>query len=88
MELIRRHLADQPSGYAAYLSLQRALMRRHIARGGSAEDFCRRLSPHFRARYGAVTELAGTAANAESGGRLERQKRFEAGSETELRHAA
>ena len=52
MELIRRHLASQPSGYAAYLSLQRALMRRHIAKGGTAEDFCRRLSPVYRKRYG------------------------------------
>jgi hypothetical protein len=56
MELIRRHLASQPSGYAAYLSLQRALMRHHIAKGGTAEDFCRRLSPIFRARYGAVLD--------------------------------
>lgn len=54
MEVMRRHLATQPTGLAAYLALQCALMRRFLARGGSAEDFCERLAPIFHRRYAAV----------------------------------
>lgn len=54
MEVMRRHLATQPTGLAAYLALQCALMRRFLARGGSAEEFCERLAPIFHRRYAAV----------------------------------
>jgi hypothetical protein len=51
MELGRRYLARSPSRFQAYLALQRALMNRHLARGGTAEDFCARLAPAFRRRW-------------------------------------
>lgn len=54
MELARRYLARHRTSYAAYIALQRALMAHHIARGGSAADFCTRLAPVFRQRYGAL----------------------------------
>jgi hypothetical protein len=43
-----------PSRFAAYTALQCALMRRHLARGGTAEDFCIRLAPVFHRRYAPV----------------------------------
>lgn len=51
MELIRQFAARHPTGFAAYLALEIALMRRFIARGGSEEEFCRRLAPAFHRRY-------------------------------------
>ncbi len=51
MEITRRYRIAYPSGFAAYLALQRALMARYQARGGTAEDFCQRLAPVFRRRY-------------------------------------
>jgi hypothetical protein len=51
MELARRFVAMHPSPFGAYLALQRALMARHMARGGTQEDFCARLAPVFRRRY-------------------------------------
>ena len=36
---------------AAYLALQSALMRRFLARGGTAEEFCERLAPTYHRRY-------------------------------------
>jgi hypothetical protein len=51
MELARRFRARYPSGFGAYLALQRALMIRYLARGGTQEDFCTRLAPVFRRRY-------------------------------------
>jgi hypothetical protein len=54
MEIMRRYVATQPTRLAAYLALQCALMRRYLARGGTAEDFCERLAPIFHRRYAAV----------------------------------
>lgn len=54
MEIIRRHVAAQPTGFAAYIALQCALMRRYLARGGTAEDFCQRLAPVYRRRFAPV----------------------------------
>ncbi|MGH7506766.1 MAG: hypothetical protein ACRELX_13995 [Longimicrobiales bacterium] len=51
MELATRFIARYRSGFGAYLALQRALMERYIARGGSQEDFCQRLAPVFRRKY-------------------------------------
>jgi hypothetical protein len=51
MEIMRRHMATQPTRLAAYLALQCALMRRFLARGGTAEDFCERLAPIYHQRY-------------------------------------
>lgn len=54
MEIMRRHVAMQPTRFAAYLALQCALMRRFLARGGTAEEFCERLAPIFHRRYAAM----------------------------------
>lgn len=51
MELARRYFGTHGSRFEAYLALQRALMARHLARGGTSEDFCARLAPVFRRRY-------------------------------------
>lgn len=52
MEIIRRFVTEQRTPYAAYTALQIALMRRFVARGGTAEEFCDRLAPAFNRRYG------------------------------------
>jgi hypothetical protein len=54
MEIMRRHIATQPTRLAAYLALQCALMRRFLARGGTAEEFCQRLAPIYHRRYAAL----------------------------------
>ena len=54
MEVARRFLREHHGGSAAYLALQLALMRHYVARGGTAEEFCARLAPAFRRRWGAV----------------------------------
>ena len=54
MEIIRRFLTASPSRFEAYCALQCALMRRHVARGGTTEDFCLRLAPVFHRRYAPV----------------------------------
>jgi hypothetical protein len=54
MEVARRFLREHRGGSAAYLALQLALMRHYVARGGTAEEFCARLAPAFRRRWGAV----------------------------------
>jgi hypothetical protein len=51
MEIMRRHMMTQPTRLAAYLALQCALMRRFLARGGTAEEFCERLAPIYHQRY-------------------------------------
>jgi hypothetical protein len=52
MEILRRFLETSPTPFGAYVNLQCALMQRHVRRGGTAEDFCRRLAPAFHRRYG------------------------------------
>lgn len=54
MEIIRRYMAGYATGFAAYLALERALMQRFVARGGSPEEFCVRLAPAFRQRFAPV----------------------------------
>lgn len=54
MELARRYVGTHRSPFHAYLALQRALMARHVARGGTMEDFCARLAPAFRRKYAAL----------------------------------
>ncbi len=48
----RVFLSQHTSGLSAYNNLQRTLMRRFLRRGGSAEEWCTRIAPAFRARYG------------------------------------
>lgn len=54
MEITRRFLDTSPTRFAAYLALQCALMSRFVARGGTDEEFCRRLAPAFHRRYAPV----------------------------------
>ena len=51
MELVPGYLARHPTPLAAYLALQRALMRHYVARGGTAEGFCAHLAAAFRQRF-------------------------------------
>ena len=62
MEIIRRHMATQPTRLAAYLALQCALMRRFLAKGGTAEEFCERLAPIYHRRYAPLILGDATAA--------------------------
>lgn len=54
MELLRKHVTSQPTRFAAYVALECALMRRYVARGGTVEEFCSRLAPIFRRRFGPI----------------------------------
>lgn len=54
MEILRKHVASQPTRLAAYVALECALMRRYLARGGTLEDFCARLAPIFHQRFAPV----------------------------------
>lgn len=56
MELLRTYCGIHPLTLATYLEMQRALMARFIARGGTAEEFCARIAPAFRRKYGALLE--------------------------------
>jgi hypothetical protein len=51
MEIARKFLEVCPTRFAAYVSLQAALMARYVARGGTSEDFCLRLAPVFHRKY-------------------------------------
>ncbi len=59
MILATEYRARHASGFRAYMALQAALMRRHIARGGTIQSWCARLAPAFQQRYG--TELLSQA---------------------------
>lgn len=52
MEISRRYIDSRRTPLAAYLDLQRALIRRHVACGGSIEEFCDRLAPVYHRRFG------------------------------------
>jgi len=54
MEIMRRFMEGQPTGFGAYIALQCALMRRFVAAGGTEEDFCARLAPVFHRKYAGV----------------------------------
>lgn len=45
------YLARCGSGFEAYMALQRALIARWVARGGTEESWCDRMAPLFRVRY-------------------------------------
>ena len=45
------YLARCGNGFEAYMALQRALVSRWLARGGTEQSWCERLAPVFRARY-------------------------------------
>lgn len=62
MELSRQFAARYPTGFAAYLALEVALMRHFVARGGTEEEFCVRLAPAFHRRYASLLLLDEPAA--------------------------
>jgi hypothetical protein len=45
------------TGFEAYMALQRALITRWVARGGTVESWCRVMAPLFRRRYGVLVDL-------------------------------
>lgn len=45
------YLARCGSGFEAYMALQRALIARWIARGGTEQSWCERMAPLYRRRY-------------------------------------
>ena len=58
MTLAIEYLTRFPfSPYQAYLEMQRALMRRFVARGGSEEEFVARLAGAFRTYFGWMLDV-------------------------------
>lgn len=53
MELLNTFCGNEPFTLTEYMALQRSLLQRFLAQGGTEEEFCRRLAPVFRRRYGA-----------------------------------
>lgn len=51
------YLARCGSGFEAYMALQRALIARWVARGGTEESWCDRMAPVFRARYAGLARV-------------------------------
>lgn len=49
--LMEMYRARCGSGFEAYMALQRALMERWLARGGTTEMWCASMAPAFRRRY-------------------------------------
>lgn len=56
MMLLERLMGDCESPFQAYMELQRRLLQRWMARGGTEEAWCQRLAPAFHARYGWIIE--------------------------------
>lgn len=44
------------TGFEAYMALQRALIARWVARGGTEESWCNDMAPLFRQRYSVLVE--------------------------------
>ena len=62
MILVQEYLARHGSPFAAYMALQRALLRQFLARGGTEEIWCTRIAPAFRRRYAPVFATAARSA--------------------------
>jgi hypothetical protein len=56
MILAEKYRARSSSAFDAYMALQRALLNRWMAQGGTEESWCLRLAPVFRARYAELVE--------------------------------
>ena len=54
MVLAQQYLAKHQSPFAAYMALQRALMRHYMIQGGTEEVWCQKIAPLFRQRYAPV----------------------------------
>ena len=44
------------TGFEAYMALQRALIARWVARGGTEESWCNSMAPLFRRRYSVLVD--------------------------------
>jgi hypothetical protein len=56
MILAEKYRARSSSAFDAYMALQRALLNRWMAQGGTEESWCLRLAPVFRTRYAELVE--------------------------------
>jgi hypothetical protein len=56
MEVLRTIEPRSTSAFQAYMTLQARLYGRFQARGGTCEEWSRRLAPAFRSRYGYILE--------------------------------
>jgi hypothetical protein len=56
MVLAEQYRARCDSAFDAYMTLQRALLNRWVAQGGTEESWCLRLAPVFRARYAELVD--------------------------------
>jgi hypothetical protein len=56
MILADKYRARSSSAFDAYMALQRALLNRWMAQGGTEESWCLRLAPVFRTRYAELVE--------------------------------
>jgi hypothetical protein len=56
MMLAEFYRARAGSGFGAYMTLQRALLARWVARGNTEASWCTRMAPRFRERYGALLD--------------------------------
>ena len=45
------------TGFEAYMALQRALIARWVARGGTEESWCSSMAPLFRRRYAGLVDV-------------------------------
>ncbi|MGH7482408.1 MAG: hypothetical protein ACRELV_09650 [Longimicrobiales bacterium] len=54
MEVLRSYVERYGYGFAAYIALERALLAHWLARGGTLGEFCGRLAPAYRKRYGPI----------------------------------
>jgi hypothetical protein len=45
------------SGFQAYMALQRALLARWLAHGGTEESWCNTMAPRFRQRYAVLVDV-------------------------------
>ena len=62
MILVQEYLARYGSAFAAYMALQRSLLRHFLKQGGTEEIWCARIAPAFRRRYAPVFAAAARSA--------------------------
>ncbi len=60
MILAQKYLARYETPFAAYMALQRALLLHYLSRGGTEENWCKRIAPIFQRRYQPAFAIATT----------------------------
>lgn len=68
MVLAQLYSARYGSIFTAYMALQRALLRRYLAQGGTWQEWCERLAPVFQRRYGPAFNALAARRPADQGG--------------------